>query len=921
MICIFHDKLDESGRPVLQANCCVRALVCASLLCKDQSHHLSTHVAVSYGNMSLALLGGAHDQWVSLLTGDCINDLADCITKAGAKQVAANAACTEMLKDDTMADNLLRTTPCDETNSTFLITLATEDHEMLREVLEPEPGPSLLSRQHAADGDIVTLEEDIMHMPALSAEGSSKKLEERNIATQLIKFVPKPVKHALRGDILDSIGELRQVTTVFLSLDSFDKNIEGKDPLMLQTFFSAAQKHLHESGGFLRQFLVDDKGCVLIAMWGVPSFSYANNCSRALYFAVALQHSVLELQHKCSIGITTGMVFCGIVGAEARKDYVGIGTDVNIAARLMGKAHGRILADSTTFQNSNPPTRELLVPAEKLQLKGMSEPMVPYTYDSLQLPPLTEADHLDSTYLLQKRVTSTIDAHLDNISNAEVDIGVTGDDIVDLPKSALFVLGPAGSGKSTANNYFRQGAQKRGMKSILLQIQSFHKGVPYSVVRMLLMELISAGEAQNSMDAQRKLLKRLITTGFPHYTDSEVESAYSSLERVLGRTWQSDTSFFVRPRKSSTEEDYKEDDYLHTRRHSSNNNLVEGEEKSGPNRVETRKSGETVLCKVLMLLLYHGGPYAIILENGHLCDELSWKLVNALFSERNMQLLLMVTVLVKVNVAKKEGTLYKQDMKNRRGVANGASNVDVDEILDNISKTSTGTMGDVTERAPDSENLLRISTDLTEMIPFGPPVSEPSSVLNITLRSRITRKLESELPAGCLALMSRKFSDILELGGLNNSEVKEILTASLRVDTVSDSLVQMVMDVSSGNPFWCTTIANFIKDRGLSELEEARKKSDTDSQSILKMLVVCRLDHLTVDELIVLKHASIIGYDFTYKLLQSIVPHKVYKNLDKYTGILVEQGFIRCFEEVPELRFCFANQVFQTTLYNLTLPT
>jgi hypothetical protein len=39
--------------------------------------------------------------------------------------------------------------------------------------------------------------------------------------------------------------------------------------------------HLHLShcyrGAFIRQFLVDDKGCVLIALWGVPSASYVDN--------------------------------------------------------------------------------------------------------------------------------------------------------------------------------------------------------------------------------------------------------------------------------------------------------------------------------------------------------------------------------------------------------------------------------------------------------------------------------------------------------------------------------------------------------------------------------------------------------------------------------------------------------------------
>ena len=62
------------------------------------------------------------------------------------------------------------------------------------------------------------------------------------------------------------------------------------------------------------QFLVDDKGCVAIAMWGVPCFTYPNDCSRGLYCAVSMSQKVDAIGHHCSIGVTTGNVYCGNVG-------------------------------------------------------------------------------------------------------------------------------------------------------------------------------------------------------------------------------------------------------------------------------------------------------------------------------------------------------------------------------------------------------------------------------------------------------------------------------------------------------------------------------------------------------------------------------------------------------------------------------
>ena len=82
------------------------------------------------------------------------------------------------------------------------------------------------------------------------------------------------------------------MTTMFLKLDSYSTH-DHEDPLSLQSFFFLLQTVLEESGGFLRQFLVDDKGCVAIAMWGVPCFTYTNDCSRGLFCAVSMIHKVL----------------------------------------------------------------------------------------------------------------------------------------------------------------------------------------------------------------------------------------------------------------------------------------------------------------------------------------------------------------------------------------------------------------------------------------------------------------------------------------------------------------------------------------------------------------------------------------------------------------------------------------------------
>ena len=89
-------------------------------------------------------------------------------------------------------------------------------------------------------------------------------------------------------------------------------------------------------------------GCVLIALWGVPSASYPCNANRAVTCAVKMREAARNVDCDVSIGITTGSVYCGTVGSPLRREYVAIGRSVNLAARLMSKAKGRILVDIAT---------------------------------------------------------------------------------------------------------------------------------------------------------------------------------------------------------------------------------------------------------------------------------------------------------------------------------------------------------------------------------------------------------------------------------------------------------------------------------------------------------------------------------------------------------------------------------------------
>jgi hypothetical protein len=166
------------------------------------------------------------------------------------------------------------------------------------------------------------------------------------LAEELRKFMHESAVRAIESNTVAFLSELRDVAIVFTQVLDLEHEFEFGLHARPQKVFAAILKALGQFGGSLRQFVVDDKGCVAIGCFGLSGSSNQNNCVQAVEYALSLRTLLQTLGCRSASGITLGRLYCGLVGAGSRCEYAVMGSSVNLAARLMAAGAKSLLHDS-----------------------------------------------------------------------------------------------------------------------------------------------------------------------------------------------------------------------------------------------------------------------------------------------------------------------------------------------------------------------------------------------------------------------------------------------------------------------------------------------------------------------------------------------------------------------------------------------
>lgn len=222
-----------------------------------------------------------------------------------------------------------------------------------------------------------------------SFEGMVCALKQRDkIQGVLNKVVSKEISEKILQQGIELSGEEKIVTLLFSDIRNFTHLSEELPPHalieVLNAYMTRMCRIIDATHGVVDKFIGDE----IMALYGAP-LSLDFHAAKAVEAAILMvqdlslwnqkrQESNLTI-FEIGIGIHSGLVYTGNMGAENRLNYTAIGSNVNQASRICSVAKPmQILISEETLQSPGVKERFTVRKLEPVQLKGIALPVQVY---------------------------------------------------------------------------------------------------------------------------------------------------------------------------------------------------------------------------------------------------------------------------------------------------------------------------------------------------------------------------------------------------------------------------------------------------------------------------------------------------------------------------------------------------------------
>eukprot|EP00924_Labyrinthula_sp_SR-Ha-C_P011651 snap_masked-scaffold_17-processed-gene-4.26-mRNA-1 protein AED:0.73 eAED:0.73 QI:0/-1/0/1/-1/1/1/0/1727 len=420
---------------------------------------LSVHCGVGVGKIIGLNLGGLHGRWEYVITGDPLEQIGKAEPEAGNGEVVLSKEVWEVLKSNS-SENKFSLQGKALSSGNFLI-----ENINFKEEKEFESRKNIMEMLDALVNDAAKV---------------------RKLQLQLRAYVPRPALIAIDAGNGEWIAELRVCCTVFCKLTGFD----FANHRLMQLCIAKIQKQLYKYEGTFCRFIVDDKGAGILMAFGLPPYMHENDATRAILAGLAIEKIISSIKPKkqlatsyirCSIGVTSGRVFCGTVGGFVRCEYTLHGTIVNLAARLMVAAKQGVLCDEDTYLQAK--QKVIFRPPVNLKVKGKQEVVAAYRPVKNKEIDVDLDEELDQLHQFIGRESEI--AYIDKLF-VQMQTGMRKGGVV-------FFDGEMGMGKTIMMKYcHREAITKRNVQSLYTKCEDTEKETPFYIFRSMMTQIMTS---------------------------------------------------------------------------------------------------------------------------------------------------------------------------------------------------------------------------------------------------------------------------------------------------------------------------------------------------------------------------------------------------------------------------------------------